>query len=100
MIELLQEFYRDKSFMRAQHVAAAQSIGDYDFNNTYQYVIAREDMHLRWLIDAITNFGAQPVDVPGPRQQASGGGKDAQRQAIAGDRDTAQRFMDKWRSRV
>jgi hypothetical protein len=98
MLELLQEFYRDKATMQQQHVAAAKYVGDYDFNNTYQYVIAREDMHLRWLIDAIADLGGQFVEPPEPRLQPSGKGQEAQRSVIAADRDAAQRFLDKWRS--
>jgi hypothetical protein len=100
MVELLQDFYRDKAAMRQRHAAAAQHVSHYDFNNTYQYVIAREDMHVRWLIDAITELGAQPVDVPTPTVQTSGKGQDAQRSIIAVDRDTAQKFVDKWRGRI
>jgi hypothetical protein len=97
MLELLQEFYREKSALRQQHDAAAQYVSDYDFNNTYQYVIAREDMHLRWLIDAITDLGGEPIDGTPPKLQPSGKGQDAQRSVIAADRDSAQRFIDKWR---
>ena len=64
MLELLREFHRDKLALRQRHAAAAQLVGNYDFNNTYQYVIAREDMHLRWLIDAIIDMTGQPDEVP------------------------------------
>ena len=61
--------------MRTRHVAAARVVADYDFNNTYQYVIAREDMHLRWLRDAIVDLAAQldesvPPDSPSPPARA------------------------------
>ena len=52
MLGLLREFYRDKAAMRQSHASAARFVSDYNFNNTYQYVIAREDMHVRWLADA------------------------------------------------
>jgi hypothetical protein len=100
MLELLQEFYRDKAALRQRHVAAAQYVSHYDFNNTYQYVIAREDMHVRWLLDAITELGGQPAEVPPVRLQPSGKGQDAQRSVIAADRDTAQKFVEKWRDRI
>jgi hypothetical protein len=100
MLELLQEFYRDKWAMRQQHAAAAQFVSDYDFNNTYQYMIAREDMHLRWLVDAIIDLGAQPVEDTPRKLQPSGKGKDAQRSVIAADRDGATQFIEKWRSRI
>ena len=100
MLALLQEFHRDKSALRHQHVAAARSVGDYEFNNTYQYVIAREDMHVRWLVDAIVDLGAQPEEGAQGRAEPRGKGKDAQREVLTGDRDSAQQFLDKWRGRV
>jgi hypothetical protein len=100
MMELLQEFYRDKSMMRQQNVAAATYVGDYDFNNTYQYVIARVDMHLRWLIDAITDLGGQVEEARPSKLQPSGKREEAQRSVIVADRDAAQRFIDKWRTRI
>jgi hypothetical protein len=42
LIELLRECYRDKSALHQRHIAAARLVTDYDFNNTYQYVINRE----------------------------------------------------------
>ena len=100
MLDFLREFHRDKAGMRQAHAAAAQFVGDYDFNNTYQYVIAREDMHLRWLIDAITDLGAEPDEVPASELAPSGKAAEAQRSVIAGDRDQALRFIEKWRSRL
>ena len=100
MLALLQEFHRDKSALRHQHVAAARWVGDYEFNNTYQYVIAREDMHVRWIVDAIVDLGGQPEDGPQGRAEPRSKGKDAQREVLAADRDSAQQFLDKWRGRV
>ena len=66
LLALLTEFYQDKMVMRQRHVAAARLISNYEFNNTYQYVIAREDLQLNWLRDAVTSMGAVPPDVPEP----------------------------------
>ena len=33
-------------------------VSHYDFNNTYQYVINREETHLSWLQNALAEFGA------------------------------------------
>ena len=41
-----------------RHEASARVVGHYDFNNTYQYVIAREETHLSWLQSALTELGA------------------------------------------
>jgi hypothetical protein len=100
MRELLREFHRDKHVMRHMHASAARLVTDYDFNNTYQYILAREDMHLRWLVDAVTDLGGEVDESPVPDLQGPGRGREAQEAVIAADRDAAQRFIDKWRPRI
>ena len=100
MLELLREFYRDKLALRQRHVAAARLIGDYDFNNAYQYVIARDDTQLRWLHDAIADLGGRADDVAEPEVRADGKGKAAQAGIMSADRDMARSFVEKWRPRV
>jgi hypothetical protein len=100
MLELLREFHCDKATQRQGHAAAAEYVAHYDYNNTYQYVIAREDMHLRWLIDAIVDLGSEPENVPVPKLTPAGKGTEAQRSVIARDRDSAGQFIEKWRSRI
>ena len=99
-LELLREFYRDKSAMRQRHAASARFVADYDFNNTYQYVIAREDVQVNWLRDAIVEYAGTPEDQPEPALNAQGRRDDAQRRVITEDRDAAQAFVDRWRPRV
>ena len=60
LLLLLNEIYRDKSALRARHVAGARLVGNYDFNNTYQYVINREDVHLSWLRRKLGETAAEP----------------------------------------
>ncbi len=100
LLNLLREFYRDKLTMWHRHVAAAKHVSNYDFNNTYQYVIAREEMHVSWVADAIEDAGGQLDTVAEQQVDISGKGKDAQNTVIAQDRDAAQAFVDKWRPRV
>jgi hypothetical protein len=100
MLELLLAFYRDKVAMRHRHAAAAQQVSHYDFNNTYQYIIAREDMHLRWLIDAITDLGGTLEEGLPPASTPPGKDKDPQHAVIAADRDDAKRFVDSWRPKI
>jgi len=100
MLELLREFHRDKFAMRARHVAAARHVSDYDFNNTYQYVIAREDMQVRWLTDAILDLKGQPDESTPAGVEISGKGAAAQRSALQGDSDGAESFIAKWRPRI
>jgi hypothetical protein len=100
LLALLREFHRDKLAMYRRHVAAARFVSDYDFNNTYQYVIAREDMQVAWLRDAILDMGGTPEDVPEPEIKQSGKREAAQMAVISEDRDGAQAFVDRWRPRI
>ena len=100
LLELLREFHRDKLAMYQRHVAAARDVPNYDVNNTYQYIIAREDMQVAWLADAILDMGGTLETVPEPTMTPSGKGKQAQASIIAQDRDGADGFLAKWRPRV
>jgi hypothetical protein len=100
LLQLLREFYRDKAALRQRHVVGARSIGNYDFNNTYQYVINREDVQLSWLRDAINDLGGKPEDVPEPELRVSGKAGDVQRTILNDDVAAAQEFVDRWRNRV
>jgi hypothetical protein len=100
LLALLREFHRDKLAMYLRHVAAARLVSDYDFNNTYQYVIAREDMHVAWLRDAILDMSGTPEEVPEPDIRQQGKGESAQKAVITQDRDGAGEFVTKWRARL
>jgi hypothetical protein len=108
LLDFLREFHRDKLTMFLRHQASARHVSDYDFNNTYQYVIAREDMHVSWVRDAILDASGQAGQTAGglaedavePVVQLSGKGVAAESALMAQDRDAAQAFVDKWRPRV
>jgi hypothetical protein len=100
LLALLREFYRDKLAIRQRHVAVAKHVAHYDFNNTYQYVIAREDVQLNWLRDAITDLGGTLDEVAEPAIAATAKGEELQAQLIREDSDAAQAFVDKWRPRM
>ena len=100
MLEILREFHRDKLAARQRHVAAARHITHYDFNNTYQYVIAREDVQLNWLLDAIADLGGRADDVPEPAIKAEGKGAAAQASIMRADSAAALDFVNKWQGRI
>jgi hypothetical protein len=101
LVDLLRAFYRDKAAMRTRHVAAARHVVDYNFNNTYQYVINREDVQLAWIRDAIAELGgAVPDDPAEPQIRAAGKAAEAQASIVREDRDAAQAFVDGWRDKV
>ncbi len=100
LLEFLREFYRDKQAARQRHIAVAGHVSHYDFNNTYQYIINREDMHVRWVADAILDMAGETEDTPVPELKPAGKGLQRELSLIQEDRDAAQRFVDKWRPRV
>jgi bacterioferritin (cytochrome b1) len=99
LLDFMTAVYRDKLAIRNRHVAAARFVSDYNVNNTYQYVINRDDMHVRWLHDAIVDLGGTPEDQPVP-DLGAGKDTDAQQRMLAADRDGARDFVARWRERV
>ena len=100
-LALLQEFYRDKQTALLAHIAASRLVPEYDVNNTYQYVVNREDVQLSWLANAIGELGGNvPENAAEPARQAAGKGMSQSRSVIEEDAREAQAFVDRWRSRV
>ena len=97
---LLLEAYRDKVALRDRHVAGAREVSGYEFNNTYQYIVAREEAHVSWLRHALEGEDVPvPADVPAlPVPGASGRG--AEREVVADDSRLAQAFLDRWTPRL
>jgi hypothetical protein len=99
-LALLQEFHREKLTMMLQHQAGARLIGQYDINNTYQYVINREEAQLTWVATAITELGGAVADVSDPVRTAAGKGAAAAQAVLEQDLSDAQSFVDRWRPRI
>ena len=97
---LLHEFYRDKLTAMLKHQAAARLVGQYDVNNTYQYIIGREEVELSWVAAAIRDLGSEPPDQAEPQRLAPGKGHGAVRGLFDEDARDAQAFVDRWRPRV
>ena len=98
-LQILGDCHREKLTLRERHVAVARLIRDYAFNNTYQYVIAREDVHLSWLDAALADLDAtadevSPVDLP-PL-----GRKDSPNPLVEYDAHEADAFVARWRPRL
>ena len=66
LLAILLDFHKGKLTLRQRHVAVARQVSQYNANNTYQYVINREDVHLQWLEAAITELEGTPDDLPEP----------------------------------
>ena len=70
-LPLLQEFYREKLALLLRHQAGARLIGQYDANNTYQYIINREETQLTWVARPRSPSSAAPCG----RQRAGASGQ-------------------------
>ena len=98
---LIRDFYLERLALLMQHEASARHITDYDVNNAYQYVIAREETHISWLQHALLDLGVQiPADPARPDVKPSRKGKDAVLELSGADSTTNNRFVDKWRDRI
>jgi hypothetical protein len=98
---LLQEFAREKLASLLQHQSSARFVPQYDANNTYQYIINREDAQLAWVAKAIEELGgAVPTDVQASERTPAGKGAAAARVVLEQDARDAQAFVDRWRPRI
>ena len=98
---LIRDFYLERLALLLQHEAAARHVSDYDVNNAYQYVIAREETHVSWLQHALLDLGMQiPADPARPSLKPSRKGKDAVIELSGADAEANTRFVDKWRDPV
>jgi hypothetical protein len=100
LLRLLEEFYREKLTMFLRHQAAARLVGGYDANNTYQYIVNREDAQLTWVAKAIEELGGTLPDIAEPKREASGKAAEAARAIFDEDSRDAQAFVDRWRPRL
>jgi hypothetical protein len=100
LLPRLQEFYREKLEMLLRHQAAARQIGQYDVNNTYQYILNREEIQLSWVSQAIAALGGTVSDAVEPTRAASGKADEVAAALIREDARDAQAFVDRWSPRV
>ena len=104
--KFLTDFSGERLALVQRHEAAARVVSHYDFNNTYQYVIAREETHLSWLESALVELGATlpQTTLPLPSPDAPAGGKKgevaAYRDILTGDAKFLGAFVARWRERV
>jgi hypothetical protein len=98
VLAVLQEFYREALGRLLRHEAGARLIRQYDANNTYQYIINREETHLSWLQSAIAELGGSADD----RMSRPDRGKnaDAARGILEEDARDSKAFVERWRPRL
>jgi Mn-containing catalase len=106
LLKLLTDIAAERLALLQRHEAGARVVSHYDFNNTYQYIINREETHLQWLQNALAEFGAsQPPassSLPVPESPKPGKKVDvtAFRNILEDDARGLNGFVQKWRDRV
>lgn len=104
--QFLTEFAADRLALLQRHEASARAVSHYDFNNTYQYVINREETHLSWLQNALADFGASlppaatTVSEPEPPKKLKKSDPSAFRSILEEDARGLGAFVEKWRPRL
>lgn len=99
LADLIRDFLLERTSLLMRHEDVAQQVPDYDINNAYQYIIAREETHLSWLQHALLDQGARlPADPS--RQTVAVGKGDAWKSLAADDARANAQFVDKWRPKV
>ena len=98
---LIRDFYLERLALLMQHESVARHVSDYDMNNAYQYVIAREETHVSWLQHALLDVGvALPAEPPRPDIKPARKGSEGVLELLGNDARDNTRFVDKWRERV
>ena len=100
LLSLLQEFHREKLEMMLRHQTGARFIGQYDVNNTYQYIVNRDDVQLSWVETAINELGGTVAQASEPQRTVPGNKAEAARHVLEEDARDSQAFVDRWRDRV
>lgn len=100
LLQTLEAFAREKQALLLKHQAGARHVSQYDANNTYQYVLAREDVHLDWLRRALDDMGGRLEPAGEPDRPTSGKGAEAARAIVEEDAREEKAFYDRWRPRV
>jgi hypothetical protein len=104
---LLTSFAAERLALLQRHEAGARVVSHYDFNNAYQYVIAREETHLSWLESALEERGvsslppaATPLTVPSVPKPGRTVDPSIYHSILEDDAQQLAAFVDRWRKPV
>jgi hypothetical protein len=100
LLAILRDFHREKLTLRQRHVAVAKQVSQYDANNTYQYVINREDLHLSWLDAAIAELDGGSPDAVAEPVLPKLGRKESFLPLVEQDAKDAAALVARWRPRL
>ena len=100
LLDLLQDFYRETLVLVQARQVNARSITNYNANNAYQQVLGRQDVHLRWLSDAIDALGGA-ASLPGQSQEnAVTSAPREVKGLVEADVRNQRAFLERWSARV
>jgi len=104
--DFLKGFTAERVALIERHEAGARVVSHYDFNNTYQYVISREETHLSWLGHALAELdeplpkASAALPVPALPKLGKKVEPSAFRPVLADDAALLDRFCERWRPKV
>ena len=93
--KLLIDFHRETLEIFNARQANSQSVAAYDANNGYQQVLGRQEVHLRWLSDAITGLEGTATELP-PPQVTGKASRESAKSIIDRDAVGQKTFIDRW----
>jgi Mn-containing catalase len=99
LADLIRDFYLERVAQLMRHEDVAVTVTDYDINNAYQYIIAREETHLSWLQHALLDLGATIAADPARGATLSAKG-DAWKSFASEDAAANAKFVEQWRPKV
>lgn len=98
--DLITTFLHERTALLQRHEEVAKQVSDYDVNNTYQYVVNREETHVSWLQHALLDLGAPiPAEPSRPSLQV-GKRAEAWKSLAAEDATANAEFVERWRPKV
>lgn len=98
LLTFLNEFHRETLDLFKARQANGQSVAGYDANNGYQQVLGRQEVHLRWLSDAIADLGGTHAD--SADHMSGKASHESARSIIESDARAQSAFIDRWAPRV
>ena len=106
LLKFLTDFAAERLALLQRHEAGARVVSHYDFNNTYQYVISREETHVSWLETALGEFNqplpaaSSAIPIPQLTKVAKKDTVGAFSAILADDARTLALFVERWRPRL
>ena len=100
LADLIRDCYIERVKLLNRHEDVARVITDYDINNAYQYIIAREETHLSWLQHALLDLGAGLAADPARGSAPASVKGDAWKSLCADDAKANAQFVETWRPKI